>query len=311
MSLLIVTAFFSAGSSALAADSYLSMIGGVGAGYYYEYPKDVQVQDFYRGGLTYRGFLEVKAESGLSIIGDVGYYSEGNRDPNAPYGTALTIVPVTVSLAYHFLPDSSISPYLGAGVGLYSIKESDPDITFLEATNFGKHIFAGLDIYFDRSTLLRAELRDTFIDPVSNTLYYQANFGGLTATVNLAIEWPLAGGRAAAPAPATPATVIYQPVPVAQNGISNNEYVGVTSHLDNIDSYYDQQSWDQTMYQPYNNPNVYVNVAPPPPPPRQIEEQQRQADKAKAEQQQKEQDYTNQKLQLRQEKKDQVNPGNK
>jgi opacity protein-like surface antigen len=287
-----------AATPAPAAESYLNVVGGVGAGYYYLYPKDTQLQDFYRGGITYRAFLGLKAESGLSIMGDIGYYSEGNRSALAPYGTALTIIPITASVAYSFLKDSSISPYLGAGVGIDNINESDPDFTYATATRFSKSVFAGLDLYFDRNTVLRAELRQTFVDPVNSTFYYQANFGGLTASIGLAAEGPFFGGKKAEP----PASVA-----PSNSSFSNNEYNAIMNHLDNIDSYYYQQNyWNRTIYQPWNTPNVYINLQQPTQ--QQFDEQKVLEEKNKIEQEQKRQSYTEQKLQLRREKKETVNP---
>ncbi|MFA4967543.1 MAG: porin family protein [Candidatus Margulisiibacteriota bacterium] len=298
---LIAALFSAAAGPSLAADTYLNMIGGVGAGYYYLYPKDLQIQDFYKGGIFYRAFLGVRAESGFSATGDIGYYSEGNRSPLAPYGTALTIIPITASVAYHFFRESSISPYLGGGIGVYNINESDPDLTYIRATKFGKHIFAGLDLYIDKGTVLNAELRQTFIDPASSNFYYQASFGGLTATVNIAMEWPLSGGRAYEP-PAASA------VPQAAS-FSDNEYNAIMNHMDAIDSYYYPRVWDRTIYQPWNTPNYYINIAPPPQPTQQqLDEQKAKAEQDKLDQQKKQQDYINQKLQLRQEKKELVNP---
>ena len=175
----------------------IDMIGGIGGGYYYLFPKDSELVSDYKGALTWKAFLEFKGESGLSLLGDVGIYTEDSHNPAAVSGTALTIIPATVSLAYHFFNDSAVTPFIGGGVGLYNINESDPDFNYLKTTKFGKHIFAGLDVYLNHETLLRGELRQTFIDPVNSSLYYQANFGGITATISLAVEWPLFGPEAA------------------------------------------------------------------------------------------------------------------
>jgi len=89
----------------------------------------------------------------------------------------------------------------------------------------------------------------------------------------------------------------------------DNEYNAIINHLDIIDSYYDQRSWDRMIYQPWNTPNVYINIPPPPPPTQQqLDEQKAKADQEKADQEKKRQDYIQQKLQLRQEKKELVNP---
>ena len=287
--------------SSAADSSYLKLVGGIGAGYHYLYPKDIQLSAFYKGGMAYRGFAGFKAESGLSAIGDISYFSQGNMSSTAPYGTALTIIPVTASVAYHPLEGSSISPYLGAGIGMYFINENDPDFTYLNVTKFGKHIFAGLDMYIDRGTVLKAELRQAFVDPVSNALYYQANFGGLTASLSIAMEAPLFGKGA----PMTSE----EAAAAQQRSIASNEHRAIMNRLNDIDAYYYQPRWNSSMYSnPWNTPNIFINNIVQPSQ-QQIDEQKARAQEAKAVQDQKRQDYLNQKGQLRQDKKETVNPG--
>ncbi len=299
--ILIAAALLATGTASFAADSsYLNLIGGIGAGYYDLLPKDIQVSSFYNGGITYRGFLGFKAESGVSAIADISYFSQGNMSPTAPFGTALTIVPVTASVSYHPLKDTSISPYFGAGIGVYFINEKDPDISYLQTTVFGKHIFAGADIYVDRGTIIRAEIRQTFIDPVNSTLYYQSSFGGLTASVNIAMEIPLFGKET----PLTPE----EAAALQQRSIASDEHQAILNRLDDINSYYDPYSWNNAMYyNPWNSPTVYINTVVQPTQ-GQVDEQKASAQQAKSEQAKKQQDYIDQKLQLRQDKKQLVNP---
>lgn len=301
---LSIAVFFAAAciTSAFANDSesYLNVTGGVGAGYFYLYPKDLQIRDYYKGGMTYKAFLGFRAESGISAIGDIAYYSEGNRSPLAPYGTALTIIPVTASVAYYPFKKSSVSPYLGAGVGLYYINESDPDFNYLQTTKFGKHLFAGADLYIDRGTVIRAELRQTFIDPVSSALLYQASFSGLTASLNVAVELPFFGRG-------TPMTS-EEAEAYRQRRIAENEHRAVMKRMDDIDAFFDQRYWDRSVYYyPWNTPNSYFSPVIRPTQ-QQIDEQKAKAQQAKAEQDKKRQDYLDQKQQLRRDKKELVNP---
>lgn len=283
--MLIVLTLVSGAASAAVDNRSLGMFGGVGAGYYSLYPTDIQVKDFYSGGVTYKGFLGFKAESGLSVLGELGYYSEGNKSSIAPYGTQLSIIPISASVSYSFFKDSTISPFIGAGLGLYLVKENDPDFVYLQTTKFGKHIFAGADIYFDPNTFLRAELRQTFMDPVNSSLYYQANFGGLTASASIAMQWPSYSDAA----------------PPRTAAVDENR--AIVNHIDEINQYYSPYAWDRSVYYPYNNPYAYMNTVYPPPQPSQEQVQQVQQ-----EQQQKRNDYLQQKQDLRQEKKDSVNP---
>jgi len=290
----LLTAVFCRGA---AAERSLDLIGGIGAGYYYLYPKDVQVQSYYRGGTTYKAFLELMAETGLAAGADVSYYSEGNRSNTAPSGTTLTIIPVTASISYHLFKGSAFSPYFGGGVGIYNINESDPDVNYLTATKFGKHIFVGGDIYFTRDTMLRAELRQTFIDPVNSTLYYQASFGGFSALVMLAIDWPVFGGRSKM----TSEEAAYE----RQKSLLELENRLLMERVRQMQSFYSPVTWDRAIYQPWNNPTYIINNVMPSP--QQAEEAkataQEKAARQKAEQEQKRQDYLKEKLEKRQEKK--------
>ncbi len=278
--------------ASLSTGSSLNVISGLGAGYNYLYPKDSQIQNYYSKGITYKAFIELQSESGLSINADIGIYSEGNHSSTAPLGTSLTIIPATASLSYHMYKGSTLSPYFGFGLGLYNINESDPDFNYLSVSKFGKHIFAGIDVYFTRDTLLRAELRQTMIDPVNSSLYYQANFGGLTGMISLAVELPFFENRA----------MTTQESELAyQRSVYEAQNRALEYHLREMESYYNPVAWNNNMYQPWNTPDVYINVIGQNR--QQIEDEQARAAQQKIEQEKKRNEYLNEKLKKRQEKK--------
>lgn len=293
---IILFVIISCVSQARAEERSVNVIGGVGAGYYYLYPKDSQVKDFYNGGITWKGFLELQAESGLSVIGDIGYYSESNRSSLAPPQTSLRIIPVTASVAYHFFKGSAFSPFIGGGLGIYSINESDPDYNYLSATKFGKHIFAGADLYISPNTILRGEIRDSFIDQASSLLYYQANFSGLTAMLSLAVEWPLYK-------PAVPMTKEEQELELLKKKYEA-EILQRQMYLNQMQSYYQQREWDDHLYKRWRSREALQTEIDQTK--TQLEEDKAKADKLKSEIELKRQQYIQQKLNLRQEKKDPV-----
>ncbi|MCX5749113.1 MAG: outer membrane beta-barrel protein [Candidatus Saganbacteria bacterium] len=296
LSLLLIAAILAAiPCSSAAAERSLDMISGIGAGYYYLYPKDIQIQNYYHRGMAYKAFLELLAESGLSAGLDISYYSEGNMSSTAVPGTTLTIIPITASVSYHLFKGSTLSPYFGAGVGEYFINESDPDFNYLTATKFGKHIFAGADIYFTRDTILRAEIRQTFIDPVNSTYYYQANFGGLTASIMLAIDWPVFGRETRM----TTEEIAYE----RQKSLLDAENQLLMDHVRQMQSFYSPQSWDSAIYQPWNSPTYIINNVVPSQ--QQLDDSKAKADQLKADTEQKRQQYIQEKTNLRQEKKGQ------
>jgi len=301
LSILVIVSWFLV-IPAFSADRTINMSGGIGLGYNYLYPKDSQIQPFYKGGLAWRGYLELKSDNGLAVSGDIGYFSQGNMTVGspggAPFGTALTIIPITGSLSYHFFKDGSISPYLGGGLGIYIIDESDPDFNYLHTTKFGKHIFAGLDIYLPSDTILRFELRDSFIEPVSSSLYYQANLSGLTALVSLAVQWPVAG-------PEKEMTPEERAL-AREERLYQAKLQEQQNRLDEMQLYYQQKEWDENLYHRWQSRDVLYNDITITK--QQIEDNQAKLDQLKAEQEQKRQQYIEQKLQLRQEKKDSVVP---
>lgn len=281
---------------AVESERSLDMITGLGLGYYYLYPKDLQLQDFYKGAVTWQGFVEFLSDNGFSARGDINIYGENNRSSLAPAGTQLVIVPITASVAYHFMKDSSFSPFVGGGIGIYNISESDPDYTYLRAAKFGKHIFIGADLYFSRDTMLRAEVRQSFIDPASSANYYQANFSGLSATASFAFDFPIFGPK------------IAMSSEEAALDLERKKYEAqIRAHqqlLDEMEAYYRQKEWDARLYHRWPDRNALL---------KEIDKTQAEidADKAKAEQikaekEQKRQEYLKQKELLRQQKKDSI-----
>ncbi|MFA6430779.1 MAG: outer membrane beta-barrel protein [Candidatus Margulisiibacteriota bacterium] len=297
--LLAMTAMLASFCSApaMSAERTLNMVSGIGVGYNYLFPKDSQIKDYYNGGLTLKAFMELRAESGLALSGDIGLYTEGNRSSLAPAKTELSIVPITASVAYHLFKDGAISPYFGGGIGLYYINEFDPDFNYLKTTKFGKHIFVGTDMRFSADSLLRAELRQSFVDPVNSQFYYQGNFGGLSAIVSVAIDWPILGPEVEL----TPE----ERVLARKQRLLETEIQARENHLHDLERHYQRQhEWNTNDYRLWGSPQLLQN---------QLTQTQEQidADKAKAEELKKEQElkrqqYIDQKEKLRQEKKETV-----
>lgn len=272
----------------------LAMVAGIGGGLYYLSPKDTQIQDYYSNALNWRGFLELKSDSGLSIGGDISYFNERNRSPIAPAGTSLTIIPITGYLSYHFFKDSGISPYVGGGIGFYHIDENDPDYTYLATNTFGTHFFAGIDTYLFPDTILRAELRQAIIAPVNyDNTYYQANFGGLSAMVSLAIEWPLRG-------PETDMSPEERAL-ARQQRLYAEQLQNYQRHLSEMETYYRQPQWDPSVHRRWKDKQVLqqeiIKTQA------QMDEEKAKADQLKKEQEIKRQKYLEQKMQKRDDNK--------
>ena len=290
-SLILFFCFLACAVPAFSATRALNMVSGIGVGYNYLYPKDSQIKDFYSGGLTLKGFLELRAESGLAVSGDIGLYTEGNRSPLAPAKTDLSIIPITASVAYHPLKDSAISPYFGGGIGMYFINESDPDFTYLKTPKFGKHVFVGMDLHLASDTVIRGELRQSFVDPVNSQLYYQGNFGGLSAIVSVALDWPILGPEVEM----TPE----ERVLARKQRLLETEIQARENRLREMEEYSRRHEWDARGYRLWHSPEFLQNQE-------QIAADKAKAEELKKEQEQKRQEYLNQKEKLRQEKKESV-----
>lgn len=277
-----------------AADRSLNAVYGIGAGYYYLYPKDSQIKDYYRGAPNYRVFADLKADSGISLAGEVGYYTENNHSNSAPAGTYLSLIPVTVSAAYHLFKDSAFSPYFGGGFGIFLINESDPDFNYLKTSKFGKFIFLGADLFYTPDNLIRAELRQTFIDPVNSTLYYQANFGGLSATISVAVEVPLFGKEA----DMSPEERIL----AQQERKYSAEVLARLNRLREMELYYEQKEWDEKLFQRWKSREVLMNEINQVK--AKIEEEKAKTEELKKEREEKRRLYLEEKEKKRQQKKE-------
>ncbi len=101
------------------------------------------------------------------------------------------ILPPTVTLQYHFTPDQTLSPYVGAGIN-YSMfygEETGPGFTDLEVDGgFGFALQAGTDIWINENWGLNIDVKKIFLD-VDGTL----NNGAIRADIDLD-PWILGAG---------------------------------------------------------------------------------------------------------------------
>lgn len=168
--------------------SPLTLRGGLKAGYYRFFPLDTQLSGFYKGQIMFGASFGAMASNGLELQVDVDY----SKATNSQFSTIdLEIIPILVTMRYHPLKRSPISPYIGGGLGIYYIKEASDNFNYLRTIKFGTSIVAGVDINFHESTSFRIEGRRDYVGNVNNSLYYKANFGGFRATAGLIFELPI------------------------------------------------------------------------------------------------------------------------
>lgn len=116
---------------------------------------------------------------------------------NRPNGAAdmdlgeTMILPPTVTLQYHFTPDNSFSPYVGAGINYtlpYMEKDGD-DTDALEAHgSFGYALQAGFDYWLDENWGLNLDVKKIWVDVDASV-----NHGAVTGEVELN-PWVIGAG---------------------------------------------------------------------------------------------------------------------
>ncbi|MBB5018835.1 outer membrane protein [Chitinivorax tropicus] len=74
-------------------------------------------------------------------------------------------LPPTVTVQYHFLPDSTIRPYVGAGLNytrFYDIKLADGTLT-VDKNSFGGALQAGVDFAVSKNSFINLDLKKIYI----------------------------------------------------------------------------------------------------------------------------------------------------
>lgn len=93
------------------------------------------------------------------------------------------ILPPTLTLQYHFTPDSKFSPYVGAGINytLPYAEDNSADINKLEADgSFGYALQAGADYWLDENWGINLDVKKVWVDVDASI-----NSGAVTGNVEL------------------------------------------------------------------------------------------------------------------------------
>jgi outer membrane protein len=79
---------------------------------------------------------------------------------------SVNVLPPTLTLVYHFLPESTISPYVGAGLNYTAFYDVDsgPVANSIDYTNsFGPALQIGADIAIDKNWSINLDVKQLFI----------------------------------------------------------------------------------------------------------------------------------------------------
>lgn len=99
-------------------------------------------------------------------------YAQHDVDANnTPLGNidlgSLDLLPPTLTLQYHFLPENKFRPYVGAGVSYVLIPDEDPGAAVsvdYQNGNFGFALQAGFDYFFTKNWCLNVDVKKVWVD---------------------------------------------------------------------------------------------------------------------------------------------------
>ncbi len=96
------------------------------------------------------------------------------------------LLPPTLLVQYHFAPKSSFSPYVGAGINLTLLFDSDDPNDIVTATNFGESVGpalqAGADLWISENMFLNFDVKKIWLH---TKVKLQTVVGPVKASVNL------------------------------------------------------------------------------------------------------------------------------
>ena len=104
------------------------------------------------------------------LIAAVTYHTV--KDENSIAGTlplgSVRLLPPTLTAQWHFLPDSMVNPYVGAGVNytfFYGVKKSPLPIVYSThySNNFGEALQAGADIHLSGRWYANIDVKKVFL----------------------------------------------------------------------------------------------------------------------------------------------------
>lgn len=138
--------------------------------------QDVEVDD--QWGVTFNIAYMYTANIGIELLAALPYEHDINVQGLPEPAASVTHLPPTLSLQYHFLPDATFQPYVGAGInftwfmdeskekGLRAADEALGVTTGLDvdSTSFGLAAQAGFDYIINDTWFLNVDVRWIDID---------------------------------------------------------------------------------------------------------------------------------------------------
>lgn len=76
------------------------------------------------------------------------------------------LIPATITLQYHFLPDKTVNPYVGAGINytyFYGVDSGSTASSINYSNSFGSAFQVGADISINKNWLINVDIKKIFI----------------------------------------------------------------------------------------------------------------------------------------------------
>ena len=148
-------------------------------------PSETAFKDIYGSGLSYGGEVGFTLMPGVALWAGGEYYTADGQLTFSEESTEIQITPLWAGLKLS-LPDETISPYVGVGIGYFLFKESNPIGTVKD----GKIGFIGqAGVMFRVLSSLFVDFQGSYSICKVKPEDVEADLGGLRATVGIGFEF--------------------------------------------------------------------------------------------------------------------------
>jgi outer membrane protein len=125
---------------------------------------DVEIDDSYMPELDISYYFN--PHWSIEVIASTMEHSVKHTPTNLDLGS-VWLLPPTVTVSYHFMPDGGFQPYIGAGVNytvFYSVDTDNADVADVDYDNaFGWALVAGFDIPVDDHWKINFDVKKIFL----------------------------------------------------------------------------------------------------------------------------------------------------
>ena len=153
---------------------------------FYLSPSESAFQDIYGGGTGFGAELNIAVLRSMDLWLGGSYFQRKGELTFTKEETTLRIIPIGTGLRFRFMPNSSISPYVGIGVNYYLYTEENP-IGKAEKGALGAAARAGLIVKIAGNFFIDvlAEYSYCKIKPAD----FRINIGGITGAFGAGVRF--------------------------------------------------------------------------------------------------------------------------